>query len=164
MTRSNDTIFETNFETGKVRDRGYYGHQFLSTDGLLEEKLAEVKRLSKVPIRNVEDIYQALTNRQTLDDVLVQGLEQEYQKHKDDIVNFFMSLKDSIRKEDLFNAQNSDTYNSDDYLRQQQYAKCSICQGFANINCVNCNNVWLCIDHWKQHKLDRHARSNSYAR
>ena len=68
MTKSNDTIYETNFETGKVREIGYYGNALdLSTDDPLEEKLAEVKRLSKVPIRNAEDIYQALTNRETLD-------------------------------------------------------------------------------------------------
>ncbi|CAN5211526.1 hypothetical protein BH18THE2_BH18THE2_30010 [soil metagenome] len=87
ITKINDTIYETNFETGKVRDIGYHSYHFLSKDGQLEEKLAEVKRFSKVPIRNVEDIYQVLTNRQILDNVLDQGLDQEYQKHKDDIVN-----------------------------------------------------------------------------
>ena len=131
----------------------------------LEEKLAEVKRLSKVvTIRNADDIYHALTDRDTLDKVLDQGLDEEYQKHKDEIVNFFMSIKDSIRKEDLFNAQNSDTSCSDDNQRQQQqYAKCSICQGFANIHCINCNNIWLCIDHWKQHRTDKHS-ANSHAK
>ena len=113
--------------------------------------------MSKVPIRNVEDIFQALTNRQTLDNVPDQGLDQEYQKHTDDIVNFFMSIKNSIRKEDLFNAQDSDVCSSDDnHRRQQHYAKCSICQGFANIHCISCNNVWLCVDHWKQHRGDKH--------
>jgi len=160
-TKSNDTIYETNFETGKVRDTGYYSHHFLTTDGPLEEKLAEVKRLSNVPIRNTDDICRALTDRDTLDKVLDQGLEEEYQKYKDDIVNFFMFIKDSIQKEDLFNALNSDGSCSDNKLRQrQQYAKCSTCQEFANIHCINCydNNIWLCLDHWEQHRADKHAR------
>jgi hypothetical protein len=154
MTKSNDTIYETNFATGKVKDTSYYSDHFLSTDGPLEEKLAEVKRLSKIPIRNADDIYYALTDRESLDIVLDQGLDEEYQKYKDDIVNFFMSIKDNIRKEDLFNAQNSD---GSPIRIQRQYAKCSICQGFANIHCINCNNVWLCIDHWKQHQGDKHS-------
>ena len=91
-----------------------------------------------------------------LDKVLDQGLEEEHQKYKDNIVNFFMSIKDSIRKEDLFNAHNLDVFCTDDNRKQKQYAKCSICQGFANICCVNCNNVWLCIDHWKQHRANKH--------
>lgn len=104
MTKSNDTTYETNFKTGKVRETSYYGNPFhLSTDDPLEEKIAEVKRLPIVPIRNENDIYYALTDRETLDKVLDQGLDEEHRKHKDDIVNFFMSIKDSIRKEDLFN-------------------------------------------------------------
>ena len=164
ITKSNDTIYEANFETAKVRDvlTNYYGNQtYFSRDDPLEEKLAEVKRLSKVPIRNTYDIYRALTDRDTLDKVLDQELDEEYQKYKDDIVNFFMIIKDSIRKEDLFNALNSDASCSDNTLRErQQYAKCSTCQEFANIHCINCydNNIWLCLDHWEQHRADKHAR------
>jgi hypothetical protein len=47
MTTSNDTIYEANFETGKVRQLGYFGD--LSDpfeDDPLEEKLAEVKGFS----------------------------------------------------------------------------------------------------------------------
>jgi hypothetical protein len=44
----------------------YYGSSLsLSIDYQLEEKLAEVKRLSKVPIRNAQDIYHALKDRET---------------------------------------------------------------------------------------------------
>ena len=34
---------------------------------------------------------------------------------------------------------------------------CMTCQGFANIHCINCSNVWLCSSHWKQHQVERHT-------
>jgi hypothetical protein len=42
----------------------YYGDPYsFSTEYPLEDKLREVKRLSKVPIRNVQDVYNALIDR-----------------------------------------------------------------------------------------------------
>jgi hypothetical protein len=160
ITKSNDTIYETNFDTGKVKELCNVGNPVYLSTMSIEEKLAGVKRLSKVPIRNTDDIYRALTDRDTLDKVLDQGLDEEYQKYKDDIVDFFMIIKDRIQKEDLFNALNSDASCNDNKLRQrQQYAKCSTCQEFANIHCINCydNNIWLCLDHWEQHRADKHS-------
>jgi hypothetical protein len=162
MTKSNDTIYEADFENGKVRQLSYFSDTYdLYTDDPLEEKLAEVKGLSKVPIRNRKDIYHALTDRETLDNVLEQGLDEEHQKYKDEIVKFCMSIRSSIQK-DSFNGQNSDaSYNANNPKRRQHDARCSICQEFANIRCINCNNVWLCLDHWKQHKVDKHNSSIS---
>jgi hypothetical protein len=54
-----------------------------------------------VPIKNVEDIYVALTDRETLDKLLQQELGEEQLEYKDEIVEFFMSIKDTIRMEDL---------------------------------------------------------------
>ena len=57
MTKSNETIYQTDFEAGKVKEicANYYGDPYsFSIEYRLEEKLAEVKRLSKVPIRNVQ--------------------------------------------------------------------------------------------------------------
>jgi hypothetical protein len=54
-----------------------------------------------IPINSVEDIYHALTNRETLDKLLEHDLNEEQLKYKDDIVGFFMSIKDDIRIEDL---------------------------------------------------------------
>jgi hypothetical protein len=159
MTESNDTVYETNFETGRVREirTNYYGSPYLSPiDYPLEEKLAEVKKLSIVPIRSAQDTYHGLTDRETLDKVLEQGLDEDDLKYKDYLLNFFMSIKDKVKIEDLFIAPNDPTAKNTN--RQQQYAKCSLCQGFANIYCVNCNNIWLCNDHWKQHKIDYHVQ------
>ena len=68
-----------------------------------------------------------------------------------------MSLKDCIQ-EDLFEASNSNaSYTNNSQRQQQPYAECSICQQFANIHCVNCqSDIWLCTDHWKLHKEDKH--------
>jgi hypothetical protein len=42
-----------------------------------------------------------LTDRDTFDKVLEQGLKEEHMKYKDHIVEFFMSIKDKVRIEDL---------------------------------------------------------------
>ena len=155
MTKSNETIYEADFEEGKVKEiyANYHGDPYsFSTEYPLEEKLnKEVKKLSKVPIRNVHNVYNALTNKEALDQLLEQGLDDEYQRHRDDLVDLFMNLKDKIKIEDLTLYEPIFTLNT-------QKSKCSICQEFANIHCVNCSdNVWSCVDHWKQHKMDRHT-------
>jgi hypothetical protein len=134
----------------------YYGNPYSSSlDYPLDEKLAEVKRLSKVPLRNAQDIYHALTDRETLDKILEQGLDEDILKHKDHLLNFFMSIKDKVKIEDLFITSSPDSNNN----RQERYAKCSACQAFANIHCINCINIWLCVDHWQGHRIDTHRCS-----
>lgn len=168
MTKSNDIIYEADFENDKVRKSGYFSDiHDLCADDPIEERLSEVKKLSKVPIRSRKDIYHTLTDKETLDRLLEQGLDEEHQKDKDDIIKFLMSIKDYIQKEDRFEGSSSNTsntsYTSNNQKKRPQYTKCSICQGFANIHCANCNNnVWLCVDHWKQHK-ENHG-PNGYAK
>jgi hypothetical protein len=97
MSKSNETIYEANFEAGKVKEihTNYYGDPYsFSTEYQLEEKLSQVQRLSKGQIRNVQDVYNALTDRETLNKVLEQGLDdEEYQRQRDEIVNIFVDLK-----------------------------------------------------------------------
>ena len=152
MYKNNETTYQADFDAGKVKEiyANYCGDPYsFSTDYLLEEKFSKsVMRLSKVPIRNVQDAYNALTNRNTFDKLLQQGLHEEYQQYKDQIVKFFMNIKDKIKIEDL-------TLYVPIFRSNIQKSKCSICQEFASIYCINCsnnNNVWLCVDHWKQHK------------
>ena len=52
-------------------------------------------------IRSAADAYQALTNRETLEVLLQQGLKEEHMRYKDEIVRFFMNMKDRVRLEDL---------------------------------------------------------------
>jgi hypothetical protein len=68
-----------------------------------------------------------------------------------------MNIKSEVKIEDLFITQDHHLSNSNNN-GQQQYALCSLCRGFANIYCVNCNNVWLCTEHWGQHKIDYHSQ------
>ena len=60
--------------------------------------------------------------------------------------------KDKIKIEDL-------TLYEPFFTSNIQKSKCSICQDLANIHCINCSindNVWLCVDHWKYHKINKH--------
>jgi hypothetical protein len=154
MSKSNEIIYETDFDAGKVKEirTNYYGNpEYSELDYLLEEKLPQVQRLSKVPIRNVQEVYDALIDRETLDKVLKQGLDEEYLKYKDQFADLFVRMKDKINIEDLHISEPI-------WKSNRQKSKCSMCNEFANILCVNCN-LWICVDHWRQHKTKNHASS-----
>jgi hypothetical protein len=96
MSKSNETIYETDFEAGKVKEiyANYHGDPYsFSTEYPLEEKLSKVYRSSQVQIRNVQDVYNALTNRETLNKVPEQGLDEEYKNYRDEIVNLSLVKK-----------------------------------------------------------------------
>lgn len=67
------------------------------------------KEESVIPINNVEDIYVALTDRETLDKLLQQELGEESLDYRDEIVEFFMSIRDTVRMEDLAYHKPTDT-------------------------------------------------------
>ncbi len=81
MAKSNDTVYDTDFVAGKVNEiiTLYNGssHSW-DTRYPIEEKLPRVERLSVVPIRNIDDVYAALKDGDTLAKVLEQGLEEQY--------------------------------------------------------------------------------------
>jgi hypothetical protein len=52
-------------------------------------------------IRSVKDVYHVLTDKETLEKVLQQGLKEEHKQHKDKIVKFFMNIKETIKREDF---------------------------------------------------------------
>jgi hypothetical protein len=52
-------------------------------------------------IKSAEHVYHTLTDKETLEKVLQQGLKDEHKQHKDDIVKFLMNMKDKIRVEDM---------------------------------------------------------------
>jgi hypothetical protein len=96
------------------------------------------------------DEYNALTDNESLNKVLEQGLDnEEYQGHRAEIVNLFMGIKDRIKIEDL-------TLYEPIFTSNMQKSKCSVCNVFANIYCSSCKEVWLCVDHWKQHRTSIH--------
>jgi hypothetical protein len=73
------------------------GYSFVVESAFIKAKKEE----SVVPIKNVEDIYVALTDRETLDKLLQQELDENQLEYKDEILEFFMSIRDAIRMEDL---------------------------------------------------------------
>jgi hypothetical protein len=153
ITKSNDTVYDTDFVEGKVNEIiTLFDGSSHSWDIKypIEEKLPRVERLSIVPIRNVDDVYAALKDGNTLAKILEQGLEEQYLSWKESIVKLFMSVKDKIKKEDL-------TINEPTCASKMQKSLCIMCQGFANIHCINCSDVWLCSNHWKQHQVERHT-------
>jgi hypothetical protein len=72
----------------------------LSTCSFMAE-LAFIKGRKDKSIKNIEDVYNALTDRDTLDKLLQRELDEEQLKDKDEVLEFFMSIKDYVRIEDL---------------------------------------------------------------
>ena len=52
-------------------------------------------------MNNLDDIFEILTNKEKLDTVLQIGLDKKYLQYKDELVQFFMSIKGNVRREDL---------------------------------------------------------------
>jgi hypothetical protein len=52
-------------------------------------------------IRSAADAYQVLTDRETLEMILQQGLKEEHMQYKDKIVKLFVTMKDRMKVEDL---------------------------------------------------------------
>jgi hypothetical protein len=151
ITKINDTVYDTDFVAGKVNEiETLYNGSPHSRDTAypIEEKLPRVERLSVVPIRNIDDVYAALKDGDTLAKVLEQGLEEQALPWKESLVKFFMRMKDKIKKEDLRIVPS---------FTSNMKTTCMTCQGFANIHCINCSDVWLCSNHWKQHQVERHT-------
>jgi hypothetical protein len=68
----------------------------------VELALAKAKEEDSVfRIKSAEDVYKVLTDKETLERVLQQGLKEEYKQYKDWIVEFFMNIKETIKRENL---------------------------------------------------------------
>jgi hypothetical protein len=74
-------------------------------------------------------------------------------QNKQNIIDFVLDNKDSIRVEDL---KISEPF----YKCYREKGNCIICNSLSNIICTNCCNnhkeIWLCINHWQQHKIEKH--------
>ena len=69
-----------------------------------------------------------------------------------------MSIKDKVRMEEEEDLKMCEPIFTSD---TQNNKKCTTCNEFANIYCINCSsNVWLCVDHWRQHKTEKHIRDH----
>jgi hypothetical protein len=75
-------------------------------------------------------------------------------ENKQNIINFIIDNRDSIRIEDLKSYEPI-------YKCYRQKGNCHICNNLSNIVCKNCNNydnkeVWLCTNDWQQHAIEKH--------
>ena len=76
-------------------------------------------------------------------------------ENKQNIIDFLLDNKDSIRIEDL-------KIYEPIYKCYREKGNCHVCNALTNIICKNCsknshynnNEVWLCIDHWIQYRID----------
>jgi hypothetical protein len=89
---------------------------------------------------------------------MVEELDREQQillkDNKNAIIVFLLDNKDSIKIEDL-------KIYEPVYKCCREKGNCQICNTVSNIICKNCseyNNeeIWLCINHWQQHKIEKH--------
>jgi hypothetical protein len=148
-------IYKIDYQLGKVQEIDTFlcgdpYAQNLSGGKPIEHRLKEIseeiEKLSILPMRNLDDIFSILTDKEKLDTVLQIGLDKEYLQYKDELVEFFISIKSNVREQDLM-VQSLSVHNIDKN-------KCSVCNLPANINCTTCfgKDIWICMNHLKKHK------------
>ena len=113
--------FECPYEKGKESDARFNVEDLLELASMafaVEIALAVARKdSSAVQIRNKQDLYRAMTNREMLDMILKQGLEyvlsdketfddmSKFEKLQQDnrakIVDYFMKIRDKIKLEEL---------------------------------------------------------------
>ena len=170
-TKNNEIIYEVDFENDRVQEihTNYNGEPYNEgwNDLNVKEQLSKVKPISStIKIINEQEIYNILTNRETLEFILQEYYKEQQYKHeleeeqqillsedkRHNIIDFILNNKDSIRVEDL-------NISEPFYKCYREKANCSICNSLSNIICTNCNNheeIWLCTNHWQQHKKEKH--------
>ena len=79
-------------------DYSFYLSEIAFAIELALTKATEQDSIFKI---SVEDVYHVLTDKETLEKVLQQGLKEEHRQYKDNIVVFFMNMKDRIKVNDL---------------------------------------------------------------
>jgi hypothetical protein len=157
--KGNRIIYKIDFQSGKVQeiDTFLHGDPYaknlpgaLPIDYELDVRMGQIEKLSLIPMRNLDDTFTILTDKEKMDTVFQIGLDKKCLEHKVELIEFFMSIKDNVKKEDLT--------TSTPLLYNVGKNKCSICGQPANINCINCidKDVWLCVDHWKDHETNHH--------
>jgi hypothetical protein len=198
ITKNNEIIYEVDFLNDEVHEihTKYNGEpESWGWQNNVKEKLSKVKPISNIVIRDEQDIYGILTNREKLEYLfqeyekendhqlekeqeeleiehlkpeLKTKMKEEIRKHKEEqqillnknkqnIIDFIIDNKDSIRIEDL-------KIYEPIYKCFREKGPCFYCNITTNIICKNCHNnsyhnnneVWLSKYHWKQHKIENH--------
>jgi hypothetical protein len=157
--KANRIIYKIDFQSAKVQevDTFLYGDPYaknlpgaLPIEYKLNERTGLIEKLSLIPMKDLEDVFAILTDKEKMDIVFQIGLDKKNIEHKDELIQFFISIKGNVKREDLT--------TSIPLLYYIGKNKCSICSRPANIDCINCidKDVWLCVDHWKGHETNHH--------
>jgi hypothetical protein len=157
--KANRIIYKIDFQSAKVQevDTFLYGDPYaknlpgaLPIEYKLNERMGLIEKLSLIPMKDLEDVFAILTDKEKMDIVFQIGLDKKNIEHKDELIQFFISIKGNVKREDLT--------TSIPLLYYIGKNKCSICSRPANIDCINCidKDVWLCVDHWKGHETNHH--------
>jgi hypothetical protein len=161
--KGNRIIYKIDFRSAKVQeiDTFLYGDPYaknlpgaLPIEYKLNERMGEIEKLSLIPMRNLDDIFTILTDKEKMNIVFQIGLDKKCLEHKDELIEFFISIKGNVKKEDL-------TIRTP-LIHYVEKNKCSICSQPANIYCTNCpgKDIWICLNHLKKHR-DVHSTVNS---
>ena len=157
--KGNRIIYKINFQSGKVQeiDTFLHGDPYaknlpgaLPIDYKLNERMGQIEKLSLIPMKDLDDVFAILTDKEKMDIVFQIGLDKKCLEYKDELIEFFISIKGNVKREDLT--------TSTPLLYYVGKNKCSICSHPANIECINCidKDMWLCVDDWKAHKTNHH--------
>jgi hypothetical protein len=165
-----DYTYKIDFEKNKWTDIiGKYGCG--SSTASSKRMVVELRSLRqpKVPIESIHDIYNALTDRETLDVILEQYLEhriknpqnyeddlnfdytqpkENYDTFRSDILDWFMQMqiKDKIMINDLTNFNGLTLQEEEeDTKRRSLDRSTTILVDHSNDICCECNKKWACI-------------------
>jgi hypothetical protein len=163
-----DYTYKVDFEKDKtIETISKYGYDFFrDSNKRLGAELRSLKQ-SKVAIESIQDIYKALTDRESLDIILEQYFEDrmwsleyyrdnpdfDYAKQKElndtirrSIVNRFIVIKDDIKIEDLTDF-NGITLQKEEKntKRRARGQSMKITVDHSNDICCVCNKRWACI-------------------
>ena len=160
VTKNNEQIYNIDFKSDKLQriSTDFEGIQHYSKwESNIEKQLEKVKPILDISIKNKNDLYDVLINKEKLEILLdfkdfeknKEDLKQFklIQQNKDKIIDFLMDNKDLIRINDLR------VYDII-YQSFEQKKNCNVCNKLSNIICMNCNKVWLCKKHCKEHKIN----------
>jgi hypothetical protein len=97
ITKQNEIIFEVDFKNDKVQEihTNYYGEpESWGWHENVKEQLSKVKPISNIIIRDEQDIYNILTDREKLKDLFQEYEKNQFQKE-------WKELEDEIKNENL---------------------------------------------------------------
>jgi len=102
-------IYKINFESNKVQEIDTFLYKdpnikrvveikstYKPVDHKFNEIMERIEKLSVITMKDLDDIFTILTDRQKLDAILEIGLDRRCLAHKEKLVEFFISIKSTL--------------------------------------------------------------------